>query len=228
MLATCTCGKKLFFGDDPGEQQVCDRCGQKVDSPLSSTDGPHSTPLPQNLTPKWDRPPKNSSPREFARSPMSSKLHVASDTQSPWRAIGCVSLIVLLLIGPAAADFLVYPPRTLMCGHHGKLAYVFGLVPLGHDCERLNVIYYMKDAREEVLQRAKQDADAVPGIAEMHTRPPSGAGYRFDVGTDGSIYAYPEDGEPELPYFALSIDGSLRRAIGEEPSESAPVVRTFK
>ncbi len=211
---TCNCGKKLFFGDDPNEVQVCDRCGQTI-----STSGPVEGKRPRARRSSDlhgdDEPPPPRRPK--GRPPISTreKLYIASARGSK-KGLGCLIVLLVAFAAAFAVDyFMVYPRSELRCGHEGKESYLFGALPMGHSCEGLEAIRYMDRARKAFLNdgtmplemQAIQSRSGIDG-------PPEGTPYVFEVYEGGAFTAVPESGSG-LARYTMEPDGSVTREGGE-------------
>ena len=209
MQVTCSCGNKLFFGGDPAETQVCDRCGQTVGpgGPVGGTKRP-----PRRRAAVGGRPPDEPPPPRMpkGRPPITTRdrLYIASDRKSH-KGLGCALLLVLALGAAFAVDlFVVNPSGELRCGHEGKESYFFGLLPFGHSCPGLEAIRYLDRARRAYLADpdAPDDFDEIqrlPGVGS----PPAGVPYDFDSLGGGEFVA--EARNPGDKSYTMAADGTV-------------------
>lgn len=232
MQITCNCGKKLFFGGDPNEEQVCDRCGQTV----RASGGP--SPPPKRSAPKRRssgvRPAlarrQTGELRKTPRPPRIStrvKLFIASERVSR-KGCGCLLVLLLVVGGAFGADYLLNPPGPLPCGHEGKRSYLFGAVPLGHGCEGLKALGYLDRARRAIAGAEGSPTDfanvkGLPGVGD----PPEGTPYRFGMLAEGVLAADPEDPTTGLYGYLMEPDGTVRFEKDGEATLESPKSGSF-
>jgi hypothetical protein len=223
MQVTCSCGKKIFFGEDPNEVQVCDRCGQTVSTTGPVEDKPSRG--KRGSGPRGggggggggsgndDEPPPLRRPK--GRPPITTReqLYIAS-AQKSWRGLGCLVFLLIVVGATVATDyFLVYPVRELSCGHEGKEAYLFGALPFGHSCPGFEAIRYMDSARKALRRTPAMlyNMDSIRKHSDIGEPP---ASYVFDVYEDGSFTADAEEGSG-LASYSMDFDGSVKRETSE-------------
>jgi len=218
MQVTCSCGKKLFFADDPDEEQICDRCGQKVrasgpsprpdrPAPKRRSSGERRAVAPHE-TGEIRKPPGR--PKISTRA----RLFIASERVST-KGCGClVALLLLFGAGVLGADYFINPPGLLTCGHEGKASYAFGMVPsrpFGHECEGLKALEYLDRARRAIASSTGKPTDfesvkSLPGVGE----PPEGTHYKFGMFGDGTLAADPKEGKSGLYHYLVEPGGTVR------------------
>jgi hypothetical protein len=228
MLVTCTCGKKLFFGDDPGEVQVCDRCGQKVRSAAAGgaeelAPGRATPSRPHAARGKTRAAPPTPPPAKFD----SVRVYIASAQTSLARRFGCAALVLVVLAAPVVVDYVLRPPGPLPCGHEGKRAYLFGLIP-GHRCARIEALEYLNRARREIARREKARIGTAMRLSELHSTtavgpPPEDSPYEFRLNEDRSLLASPKESGSGHPYLVLEVDRSVRIRADAIPGNETPV-----
>ncbi len=217
MQVTCNCGKKIFFGEDPNEVQVCDRCGQTVRTTGPVEDKPSPGRRGSGFRPAVgggdDEPPPPRRPK--GRPPISTReqLYIASDKGSR-KGLGCLIFLLIVVGAAAGVDyFLVYPNSELNCGHGGKEAYLFGALPFGHSCPGLEAIRYMDSARRAMRRTPgmSYDMDSIREGSDIGEPP---ASYVFDVFDDGGFTADAEEGSG-LASYSMDFDGGVKRETSE-------------
>ncbi|MHC4506990.1 MAG: hypothetical protein ACYTFI_27195 [Planctomycetota bacterium] len=215
MQVTCSCGKKLFFGEDPDEEQVCNFCGQTVRA--SGPASPAGRPTPKRRASGERRAVAPHETGEIRKPPdrpkisTRARLFIAGERG---RGKGCGCLVALLLLvgaGVLAADYFMKPPGLLTCGHEGKASYAFGVVPFGHGCEGLKALEYLDRARRAIASSTGRPTDfesvkSLPGVGE----PAEDAPYKFGMFGDGTLAADPKDGKPGLYHYLVEPDGTVR------------------
>jgi len=219
MQVTCSCGKRLFFSDDPNEVQVCDRCGQTVSrtGPVADRPSPgrRGSGLRGAVRDKGDEPPPPRRPRGKPPITTHEKLYIASAKKSR-KGLGCFVFLLTALAAAFAIDyFIANPPHTLPCGHEGKESYLFGLLPLGHSCEGLKAIRYMDRARKTLLDAPDMAAD-MELIRDRSGMGKPPASYDITPYEDGSFTAVPKPGsDPGLASYTMAPDGTVTREKDE-------------
>jgi len=212
MQVTCSCGKKLIFGDDPNEVHVCNFCGQTVTpaGPVAdkSARGKRGSGFRRAVSDDEDAsPPPPRRPRGDPPISAREKLYIASANQSG-KGKGCVIALLVAVAAAFAIDyFVVNPVRTLPCGHEGKEAYLFGILPVGHTCPGLEVIRYMDRLRRSMPDPtiARVDIDTLKEQAGVGDPP---APYDCDVLDDGSLRCWPTD-DSGLTVYTMSFGGEV-------------------
>lgn len=214
MQVTCSCGKKHFFGDDPDEEQVCDRCGQTVRASggddRAERRGPKRrasglrTAVPRRETGELRKTPVP--PRISTRA----RLFIASERVSK-KGCGCVIFLLVIVGGVLGADHFLNPPELLPCAHEGRTSYVFGVLPLGHECEGLKALKYLDRARLALASSRGRPSDfanvkSLPGVGE----PPEGTPYGFNIFGESVLAADPKDPESSLFHYLMEPDGTVR------------------
>jgi hypothetical protein len=228
MLVTCTCGKKLVFGEEPNEQQVCDRCGQKVSSPLGAeAERAQTEQLPERKPAAPPSLPKGALPHRFATSPISSRILAVRNAREPRGSFGCVIVLLVLVALVVGGDFVVNPFGELACGHRGKTAYLYNLIPLGHTCDGLKALQYLAEARREIYAREAGGNGAVGSLDALQAAQPANTPYVFALGYEGLI-AFPRDEASALPSFLLQNDGTVRMNHGADATGTSQKTGTLR
>ncbi len=212
MQVTCTCGKKLYFGDDPSETQVCSRCGQTVGAsgPAGGSPPPpkrSSLPARGAADGGGGGPPPPRRPKGGPPITTRQQRHIAGKGDSNYR-LGCALILLVALTAVFVADFFfVYPKRTLRCGHEGKEAYLLGALPVGHACEGIKTIWFMDAARKAYIDGINMPAnvEAISVRADLGDPPES---YDIEMFDDGSLRAEPLE-DAELATYFMAADGTV-------------------
>jgi len=238
MQVICSCGKKLFFGEDPNEEQVCDRCGQKVRASGPVADRRKDRPGAKGGT-RTPLPARAGEPQGFEtalrRSPVPRPGEDTGDllpgriaSEHRRSRLGCVLVPVFLAGAAVGADFLLRPPGALPCGHKGKADYLFGLVP-GHSCPGLEALRYLDRVRRRALLQTEElprsFRELVGGKEEL--APPTQTPYTFDIADDGALVADPIDGSPGLSHYRLEREGTVRCEESERAGPSSLQTGSF-
>ncbi len=155
------------------------------------------------------------------------KLFIASERGSR-KGLGCLLVLLVAAGGVYAADRFLNPPGPLVCGHEGRESYLFGMVPVGHDCEGLRALRYLDRARREIAASDRtlgnfQAAPDLPGLG----RAPAGTPYAFSMLEGWRLAADPRDADSDLPHFLLESDGTVRRQEGREATLDSPRSGSF-
>jgi hypothetical protein len=122
--------------------------------------------------------------------------------------VGCLLFALVAIIAAFVIDFfVVYPNRTLRCGHEGKESYVFGALPFGHVCEPLKAIWFMEAVRRAYVDGISMPThvDAISARANLGDPPGS---YDVEMFDDESLRAEPLD-DPNLPTVSMTVDGEI-------------------
>jgi hypothetical protein len=238
MLVTCSCGKKLFFGDDPNEEQACDRCGQKIRSPLSGDSRrleavERSSPrrgLPRQRS-NTSGPPQQANAPPPKREYDSVRLYIASARRSPAKMLGCLAVLLLIAGAVVGLDFLANPVKRLPCGHKAKPDYMFGLVP-GHTCDTLVVLRYLESVRRELRALEEGRVGVLMRVKELHKSgyvdpPPEKPDYEYTLNEDRTVSAYPASTDEDAPHYLIERNGDIRMERGRPATELSPVIGRF-